>query len=561
MPRNAFASSWSSRSRAALLLAGAAAATAAGTALADDPPLGAVEPDGQEQAGIYALNRARNDPAAYGTEIGTDLSAVAAQQPLAVNENLTGSARFHATEMLVHAYFNHVSPVTGKGPNQMAVDNGYDLFGQGLGTAWTDVNTIESIAFGQNRIPTAPEAVALLVIDAGVPGLGHRTHLMATVPQFQAHREIGCGHATGGSTRLYSIHTAYRDQNQAWLTGVVFDDLNHNLRYDAGEGMGGVTVDAGGGMTAVTMAQGGFAIPVPASTRTVNCSGGNFAGVARAAVTVGTANVEVDFQSGLELGEVAFGFRNGGIPLPPVVTASASPATGSAPLSVNLGFSSPSAGDTPFWRLGDGDEASGATPTHDFTSAGLFPNIVEQFTAKGFGRAMALVAVDGAAGGGPGTTPPSSRAFTLAKGTLKANFKTWGKDQVALTGTVELPAGFLPGGIPVQACVGAVKATFVLDAKGKGKDATGNSIILGYKRPKGGAGTPAGAIAKITLKVKGNLRYYLEPAGLRDFTESGTREEVPFGLLLDELAYTGAAPGAFAATRNVKGTMTLAKPQ
>ena len=87
----------------------------AGTASALDP-LGAVEPTPEEQAAIYLLNRARSDPPAYGQKIGVDLSTVAARPPLAVNQNLTGSARFHAKEMLTAGYFDHTSAVTGDGP-------------------------------------------------------------------------------------------------------------------------------------------------------------------------------------------------------------------------------------------------------------------------------------------------------------------------------------------------------------------------------------------------------------------------------------------------------------
>ena len=95
-------------------------------------PLGETEPNRTEQHGIYLLNKARHDPTAYGNQIGGDLSGAAPRPALAVNRNLTGSSRFHAKEMLEHDYFGHTSDVTGDGPNQMIVQNGYDLFGDGL---------------------------------------------------------------------------------------------------------------------------------------------------------------------------------------------------------------------------------------------------------------------------------------------------------------------------------------------------------------------------------------------------------------------------------------------
>jgi hypothetical protein len=298
-------------------------------------PLGAVEPNADEQAGIYELNRARNDPAAYGDSIGVDLSGVTARPPLAVNQNLTGAARFHAAEMEddAHEYFAHVSAVTGDGPNQMAVQNGYDLFGDGLAKDWGTTNTIESIARGINQMATYPAALAVLIEDAGVAGLGHRVHLLATVEQFAEHREIGAGYVTGKVATatdqvpaqfvgkpeyLYSIMTANVDPADRFITGVVYDDDNANGRYDRGEGLGGVKVNVSGEATNVdvtTMAAGGYSVKVPAGTFTVTVGGAPFAGTSDAHVTVGADNVEVDFASGLGFGEVDFQFRNA--PPPP----------------------------------------------------------------------------------------------------------------------------------------------------------------------------------------------------------------------------------------------------
>lgn len=285
-------------------------------ALADYTP---VEPSDGEQAGIYELNMIRSNPPAYGQTIGLDLSGVAAQPPLAANQNLTGSARFHAQEMLDHDYFSHTSPVSGDGPNQMAVDHGYNLFGEGLGRDWGTINNIESNAYGYNRIPTYPDALELLIIDADVPSLGHRRHLLAIDTFWQKHREIGCGRAASGLTRLYSIHTGYENESDLFITGTVFEDTNQNLRHDYGEGLGGVTVDIGSA-SVLTMSAGGYSIPVTPGQYTVTCSGGAFQGVSTALVTVTDNNIEVDFHSGVAFGEVNFAFQYGaGIPGGPTV--------------------------------------------------------------------------------------------------------------------------------------------------------------------------------------------------------------------------------------------------
>ncbi len=319
---------------AASLFAGLCTLT--GTALADHQELGSIEPSEQEQLGIYELNRARSNPAAYGQEIGFDLSGITPQPALAVNKNLTGSARFHAFEMLDHHYFGHTSDVTGIGPNQMAVDNGYDLFGIGLEQNSGAANTIESNAFGYNQTRTYPEALSSLIIDKDVAGAGHRVHLLATNPQFQSHREIGSGFAEGldsfpefnlpneRPTFLYSIHTANMNPDDTFITGVAYEDRNGNLRYDAAEGLGGVTVSANGSEVA-TMANGGYSIQVEPGTYTVTCAGGGFQGTATLQVGVLDANVSVNCQSDVPVGELNHGWQFGaGIefnpPLPPVST-------------------------------------------------------------------------------------------------------------------------------------------------------------------------------------------------------------------------------------------------
>ena len=267
------------------------------------------EPSNIEQLIIYELNRARNNPARFDQEnnLGGLISATAPQPPLAVNNNLVGSASFHAEEMATFNYFAHQSAVTGDWPNKMARDNGYPLPSFYPNTGST-ANNIESIAAG-TIITTAVSVLTLLIVDAGVDPPGHRIHLLATDPFFQTHREIGTGNAFNNSATFknyFSIHTAVRDSGgNQFLTGVVYNDANGNRRYDLGEGLGGVTVS--NGVTSVqTNAAGGWSIEVSPGASTVTASGGGFVGTASANVTVAASNIEVDFASGNSIGEVNF---------------------------------------------------------------------------------------------------------------------------------------------------------------------------------------------------------------------------------------------------------------
>lgn len=286
----------------------------AGCLLAALPCIAQQEPSNSEQLFIYELNRARNNPARFDQEnhLVADLSAVAPQPPLAVNNNLVASARFHADEMANFNYFDHQSHVTGDWPNKMARDHGYVL----PSFYPNDQNNIESIAAG-NLIDTALESLTLLIEDAGLDPPGHRIHLLAMVPFFAGHREIGVGHALNLASdfdHYWAIHTGVRDVSVAapqFLTGVVFNDANANRRYDLGEGLAGVTVS--NGTTSVqTNGAGGWSMFVMPGVYTLTASGGALVGVPSATVQVTSGvNVEVDFVSGFPIGEVNFARQNG----------------------------------------------------------------------------------------------------------------------------------------------------------------------------------------------------------------------------------------------------------
>jgi PKD repeat protein len=525
---------------------------------ASHTPLGATEPSAHEQEGVWALNRARHRPDLYGDEIGLDLGGVLPRQPLAVNQNLTGAARFHADEMLDHDYFGHTSEVSGIGPNQMAVDNGYDLFGQGLGQAWGTTNSIESIALGVNRIPTFPKALELLIVDDGVPSLGHRMHLLG-VPQFFAdHSEIGCGRAAAGTTNYYAIQTGYRSLDDVFVTGVVYRDANGNGAYDGGEGLGGVTVDVGG-IPTTTMTEGGYAVAVPPGAYQVTCSGGSFAGDSFALIDVGSDNVEVDCIEGLPIAEVDFAFQFGGSLATLDIAITGSPSSGPAPLLVDLAAS----GGTPetlyLWSFGDGASDLGAALSHTFTDAGLYPVTVRAVDPTGTGSALVLITADGAAGAGPGTTPPSDDTLVATKIAIKRNLKKPGKDAAMLAASMELPAGFSPGSHEVAVSVAGVTRRFTLDARNKGADPDGNKLKLKYKKPAGGAALAAGVTGSVSLKAKGDLAAVLDPAGIRNATFAGTLTDVPIAFLLNELVYRGAADLAVKSQQGKKATAKLVK--
>ena len=103
-----------------------------------------------------------------------------------------------------------------------------------------------------------------------------------------------------------AVETAQVMTNNLFLTGVVYSDANLNFRYDLDEGLGGVTISDGVTNAVLSGAAGGWAMPVTPGAYTVIASGGPFSGVASAQVVVVDKNIEIDFSSGNNLGEVDF---------------------------------------------------------------------------------------------------------------------------------------------------------------------------------------------------------------------------------------------------------------
>jgi hypothetical protein len=495
-------------------------------------PIGPQEPTADEQLGIYELNLARRDPVAYGDRIGLDLSGVEPRPPLALKPHLTGAARYHTIDMLLNDYFAHVSPWSGKGANQMAVDHGYDLFGYGLDHDWGEENWIESIAYGLNAAPDFPAALAGLIRDDGVPNLGHRVHLLGMESFYTSHREVGCGRATDGSRRYYAVQTAYSGASDLFLTGVVHADLDGDRRYGRGEGLGGVTV-AAGDFTTESLSEGGFALRVPPGEYVVTCSGGPFEGEATAEVEVLDRSVEVDFRSGSEHGVVDFADL---VPVP--LFATAEPSSGLAPLEVTFAASGPEESEECEWTFPSGDVESGPEVVRTFDEPGLYP------VRAGLGggeEALVLVVVGGAAGAGAGTTPPDDDALSVEKASVRAVFTKTGADQISFRASLTMPEGFVPGVHPVEVSAAGATVALSLDAKGRAADAAGNRVSLRVKLPKDGGPLGPGVRACLTVSLRGDFRAMLGAAGFRDTDFSGAVSGVPFAFLLHELPWVATA--------------------
>ncbi len=256
------------------------------------------QPTGDEQLFLELINRARANPAAYGDSIGIDLSDVAASEPLALNLQLVTSARRHSQDMHDRDFFDHVNP-DGDDPGNRIDAVGYNW------TGWA-----ESIAAGYH---TPANALAALIIDDGVPDLGHRKHLLEIGPDYSMRPEVGVGIFNGPLhfQDYYTIDSA-RDFDPAqphdpFLTGVVYNDVDLNDFYSPGEGLAGITIDASGPVhaTTTTFASGGYSLRLPAGTYDVTVSGSALGPAQTVSVTIGAHNIKEDFHPTAPLDQLA----------------------------------------------------------------------------------------------------------------------------------------------------------------------------------------------------------------------------------------------------------------
>ena len=240
------------------------------------------QPTDEEQLYLEYLNRMRANPTAEGQRLANstdpnvlsayadfvvDLTLMQAEfatnavvTPLAMNAQLTAAARWHSGDMFTNRYQGHFQT------------NGSVVMDP---AARISTNGYKATYYGENVFSYADSVThghAAFAVDWGTnrPGgmqdpPGHRDNMLS--PSF---REVGIGVIDGlnGTVGPQLVTQDFGTQVSAspFIMGVVYFDLNGNGSYDAGEGIGGVTVNTpGSAYFAVTANSGGYALPVPAN--------------------------------------------------------------------------------------------------------------------------------------------------------------------------------------------------------------------------------------------------------------------------------------------------------
>ncbi len=279
----------------------------------------AVFPTAQEQLMVELINRARLDPVgeaqrfstysdARGMQFSGDLNeglaagtiSSAPKQPLAINLNLTDSARTHSEYMGTAKVKSH----TGSGGSswqQRIAAAGYS------GATATN----ENIDIYYSRSALVPQTTILaqhanLFTDMTLAGRAHRITLLNAT-----YKEIGVG-ITNHTWQRVETEFASENTNDfavrnstPYLTGVAFSDkVTKDNFYTIGEGISGVTVTAkrksdGKTFTTATWSSGGYSLALEPGTYDIKGTGGTLGStIFYNSVVVGTANIKRDFVTG-----------------------------------------------------------------------------------------------------------------------------------------------------------------------------------------------------------------------------------------------------------------------
>ena len=237
------------------------------------------QPTDEEQLYLEYLNRMRANPTAEGQRLAstTDADVLSAYAqfdvdlglmqsefatnppvpPVAMNAQLLSAARWHSGDMFTNQYQGHfqTNGSVVMNPGDRIATNGYkwSTYGENV------YSYAESVFHGH----------AGFAVDWGPGGAGgmqsptgHRNNMLSA-----SYGEVGIGVVNGvkGTVgpQLVTQDFATQQGSPAFISGVVYFDLNGNGFYDVGEGIGGVMVNTPGSpYFAITADSGGYAMPV-----------------------------------------------------------------------------------------------------------------------------------------------------------------------------------------------------------------------------------------------------------------------------------------------------------
>ncbi len=278
------------------------------------------DPTAAEQELLEAINRIRINPQAELSVIYTNVATLTSSDPKVTSD----TRAFNMNSAQLQSEFAALVPVAPVIWSSALSDaaqthsslmiaqrtQSHQLPGEAsLGTRVTAAGYTNWQGLGENIYAYAENTFhghAGFVIDWGNNPPGHRDNIMDA-----DWKEVGIdatphtpldGADVGPLVITQDFGTRFNYGN-SYIVGVVYQESNGNGRYNAGEGLGSVTITAtpvGGGTTYTTtsMTAGGYQLQLPNGTYTVTASGGTL-GSPRVInnVVIASANRKVDFNA------------------------------------------------------------------------------------------------------------------------------------------------------------------------------------------------------------------------------------------------------------------------
>ncbi|MDA0809310.1 MAG: CAP domain-containing protein [Planctomycetota bacterium] len=251
-------------------------------------PLTARDADVQAALDFFSVN---------GAALESQFANLSPAPPLAWNEALSNAAENHNNLMIQFDLQSHQLPGEA-GLLERDVAAGYDwefsvrvgenIFAYSLSVIYGHAAFVIDWGFGPNGIQD-PAGHRINMLDQGFQEVGisivEESNPSTLVGPLVISQEFGRRGNYGNPA----------------VVGVVYDDLNADGFYNAGEGLSGVTIElsgTNGTFTTTSLSAGGYQVKVPSGTYTATASGGALGGEIREFnVMVGGSNVKVDFDA------------------------------------------------------------------------------------------------------------------------------------------------------------------------------------------------------------------------------------------------------------------------
>ncbi len=278
------------------------------------------DPSPAEQKLLWLMNRARTDPAAEGIWLATDsrsdiksgrdffnvnlnvlkseFGAYPAKAPAAFDIRLHDASVLHSEDLIVRDAQDHDGQFARVNASGFSCNGGrVSVFAYSSGALNTHAALNIDWGSGSDGTQDPPgHRYAIMGFLPDPPGSISLSNVgLALVSDTNPATEVGPQVFSGAY-----CHAGGSDHNR-FIVGTVWEDADADGEYDAGEGLGGVTVMPNAGTYyAVTGNAGGYAIPVGASgTYQVSFSGGDLApAVITQSVAVGAESALLDLEAG-----------------------------------------------------------------------------------------------------------------------------------------------------------------------------------------------------------------------------------------------------------------------